>query len=240
MLDFPTPWRDGVQVSSANQRSSISIVGTIDETTFKDYIRLTRSLDARSPFSVVIRSRGGDNAASLRIATDLARRRAHVHVDGYCLSSCASIILAGGLTRSKSKGSVVGFHSTSTFYYQFYKSKSIIPSWKLTDLANGERTMYKLRGIRKELLTDPGFAVEPICFETSTLRPTPETTIRIGFRRNFWFPSNDVLSGYGFSIRETSKASWFTTSMKGIVERKQFVHAEQDLESLPRCLPDDR
>tara|TARA_R110000868_G_scaffold86206_3_gene241852 strand:- start:14511 stop:15260 length:750 start_codon:yes stop_codon:yes gene_type:complete len=109
---FPTACSDPTQARDLEEEAVVGRV-TMD---FAMQMALAMS-DGKVP---VITSAGGESVAGLAAGTILAEHDSSIIVDDYCLSSCASYVMAGANHVEFRDRAVVGFHDNAHLDYSIY------------------------------------------------------------------------------------------------------------------------
>ena len=217
-----------------------------------------RLQDIKEIEEIVINSPGGDYDAAIEIAEIIQDNKIDLVIDGYCLSSCASIVLASDPNPKIISGSLIGFHNLIGLwpylrkYFEEREGMSV-RNFKVFETSNRVLSLYQNSGLNPKVFLaisarqglkcynaewdSGGDRIEKLSFELAS---------------DIYFPSTKLLSQFGWEF----SGSWSNTKDPERIERKflrdfpettfiieeanfevpeQFRHNDIQLSSLPIC-----
>jgi len=152
-----------------------------------------------SPGNLVVTSAGGDPAAAMALGRALRDHNSTVTVRGYCLSACATYVLAGAKLIRIERGSLVGYHHTDTAIFSVLGAHLADPK-PLKSRADAELAFIREMGVSAELLQAPLAAMHPVCYDVFTARAGAAYNGAVRTDKNLYVPSADRLRQFSLKV----------------------------------------
>lgn len=105
--------------------------------------------------TIVVRSGGGSVVGALAMAKEINKRKIHLIVDRYCMSSCANYLFVAAYRKSLLPGAVLGFHGGIYGTAPIEESRSNrtkASSVSMSAFWREDDAFFKVIGFNKELL----------------------------------------------------------------------------------------
>ncbi len=148
----------------------------------------------------VITSSGGESIAGLAAGRMLANLAAHIIIDDYCLSSCASYVMAGATHVAFRGQAVVGFHHTAHLDYLIYSA-----AWPGRNCYGRsyalQRDIYAGHPGGEQFLDELYERLSPSVIAVATVQDEGDsselcTSVSYQLTNQYWFPSSQQIEEF--------------------------------------------
>lgn len=180
---------------SVPSSSAVYLRGEINTAKVEAALDLLR----RRPGEFVITSAGGDPVAAMGLGRRLRALGSTVTVSGYCLSACATYVLAAAKETRIEKGALVGYHHTDTAILDVLETHLANPA-PLKARSDAELAFMREMGSSPELLRAPLAAMRPICYDVFVPLAGQSYNGAVRTRDNLYVPSAGRLRQLGLKV----------------------------------------
>ncbi|MEO7054821.1 MAG: hypothetical protein ABI191_07575 [Rhizomicrobium sp.] len=150
---------------------------------------------------VRVTSSGGEDAAALAIALDMARTRTALVVDGICAGPCANYIFMAAARRTVQPGALVIFTASAT------SRLAMVPSQRRTEIssiyenaARQEKQLLQDTRANAALLLEPQLGLGTSCYSLTSRDNAGKAYINYQAQFVGWSPSRGWLAHAGINV----------------------------------------
>lgn len=157
---------------------------------------------------VRLNSFGGRVDDSLNLAELIKRNRWPLVVDGFCISSCAEILLLASKDISLQPGALVGFHGNSLLKNHLYRQASGDSASRcFLNFEDRQNALYQYSGVREDFWRQQKKYLNPTEVRLYSEPNAKCARLSIVYDRSMWFPTTDQLRTlYGLNFYGTTLA----------------------------------
>ena len=169
-----------------------------------------REFPATNLKTIVIDSGGGDVDSAIEAAELMRDHKIKLVVDGYCLSACASILLASGSSNSIKEGSIVGFHRPAgliVFVNEFLERERGLSLRTTEAFQRSERilNLYRSSGIRPDIFVAIALRQRLRCLELPEADADKSIDgLRMVLGSDIYIPNAQLFSQFGWRFEHAS------------------------------------